>query len=60
MDMILRYVTSDDLDIVGLAYFSHQFPDTVSYFACEHRLTVFGGPYQMVFEIELGIRGCPI
>jgi hypothetical protein len=48
VNMIPGDVSFENLNVFGLANFTHHLPHPHSHLACQNRLAVFGDPYQMV------------
>ena len=54
--MVLRYVATHDLYVLGLADLPDQVPHTGAQSTGEHGLAILRGPHDMVFQIEDRVR----
>lgn len=55
MDVVFRYVTADDLDLMGGADLAYELPYPKAKASLQHGLSVLRRPYKVVFEVVYGV-----
>ena len=58
MYMLFTYVTFDNIHFQFGAYIPHDLPKSYCNLTSQQLLPVFRDPYQMIFDVESGMR-CP-
>lgn len=52
MHMILRYVTTQYLNLIRLAYLDYQITQPMTYIAVKYGLTVLCDPHKMILDVK--------